>query len=93
MPHHHRFTYIHRTKAFREALDAAPPHVIDAVAEVITRLRDGTAKDLPVLPYWGDPQLGNAYTMAVPDCHAFILYREWLDQALLQLVQLVWLDD
>jgi hypothetical protein len=91
MPQHRRFTYVARTRAFREALDAAPEDVVRAVAEVTVRFRDGQAQGLSVLPYWGDPELGNAFTMALPSCDAFILYKEYLDQAVLEFIQLVWL--
>jgi hypothetical protein len=91
MPHHRRFTHVARRKAFREALDAAPEHVRSAVAEVTIRFRDGRAGNLRVLPYLGDPQLRNAFTMALPGCDAFILYKEYLDQAVLEFIQLVWL--
>jgi hypothetical protein len=93
MPHHRRFSYFRRTKAFYDALNAAPPHVADAVTEVLAKFESGQAKDLEVLPYKGDPLLGNAFTMALPGCDAFILYKEFLDQAVLQLIQLVWLDE
>lgn len=91
MPQHRRFSYVARTRAFREALRAAPEDVVRAVAEVTVRFRDGRAQGLSVLPYWGDPKLGNAYTMALPGCDAFILYKEYLDQAILEFIQLVWL--
>jgi hypothetical protein len=93
VPHHRRFSHFARTRAFIDAQHAAPPQIADAVAELLTRLERGQAKDLEVLPYKGDPQLGNAWTMAVPGCDAFILYKEYLDQAVLQLIQLFWLDE
>jgi hypothetical protein len=90
MPHHRRFTHFARTKVFRDQFAAAPPNVAAAVTEVLAKFERGQAKDLAVLPYWGDPQLGNAWTMAVPGCDAFILYKEFLDQAVLQLIQFVY---